>query len=56
MTRTRMSAGQYEDNKDKNVMGYEPPRRIRRREGVSNESVRVSLASRDKTEDAMIER
>jgi hypothetical protein len=40
-----MSAGQHEDNEDKDVMGYELPRRIR----GEKESVRVSPANRDTT-------
>jgi hypothetical protein len=39
-----MSAGQYKDNEDKDVMGYELPRRVR----GEKESVRVSPANRDK--------
>jgi hypothetical protein len=38
-----MSAGQYEDNEDKDVMGYELPRRV----GGEKGSVRVSPANRD---------
>jgi hypothetical protein len=40
MTHTGKSAGQHDDNNDKDVMGYVLPRR-------ENESVRVGLAVRD---------
>jgi hypothetical protein len=40
-----MSAGQYEDNEDKDVMGYELSRRV----GGEKRSVRVSPANRDTT-------
>src|SRR5580693_4271069 len=42
MTHTGKSAGQHDDNNDKDVMGYVLPRR-------ENESVRVGLAVRDTT-------
>jgi hypothetical protein len=38
-----MSAGQHKDNEDKDVMGYELPRRAR----GEKELVRVSPANRD---------
>jgi hypothetical protein len=41
MTHTGESAGQHNDNNDKDVMGYALPRR-------ENESVQVGLAVRDK--------
>jgi hypothetical protein len=40
MTHTGKSAGQHNDNNDKDVMGYALPRR-------ENESVQVDLAVRD---------
>jgi hypothetical protein len=40
-----MSAGQYKDNEDKGVMGYELPRQVR----GEKELVRVSPANRDTT-------
>jgi hypothetical protein len=42
MTHTGESAGQHNDNNDKDVMGYALPRR-------ENESVPVGLAVRDTT-------
>jgi hypothetical protein len=42
MTHTGKSAGQHNDNDDKDVMGYALPRR-------ENESVQVGLAVRDTT-------